>query len=169
MRVTLILILFAIALAVAAPAHATASEASIKRAIHWQKVRTWHWQDVAGVRHSPTIRGVQGSHSTGYLAWVERRWNRRRLAAYRVAHRPRIAHIALWLCIHKSEASWYDTGDPYWGGLQMHPDWGYGTSHHASDDTPLEQMAAAERAFAASGYSLAFIRQQWPNTGPPCL
>jgi len=28
-------------------------------------------------------------------------------------------HRRAWLCIHRYEGSWRDSGDPYWGGLQM--------------------------------------------------
>lgn len=51
----------------------------------------------------------------------------------------------------------------------MHPGWGYGTSYHASDDSPMEQMAAAERGYRASHYSRSWLGHQWPNTSPPCL
>jgi hypothetical protein len=62
---------------------------SVRHAISWQRERTWHWQHVAGASRSPTIRGAGVWHSVGYLHWIERRWNRRRVAAYKLAHRPR--------------------------------------------------------------------------------
>jgi len=55
--------------------------------IRWARGRTWHWQDLANVDRSPTIHGAARFHSLGYLQWIERRWNRRRLSAYRLAHR----------------------------------------------------------------------------------
>jgi len=79
------------------------------------------------------------------------------------------AHHRLWLCIHDGEAGWHQAsravgynGVPlYWGGLQMHAGWGYGTSHHASDDSQLVQEWAAERAYRASGWSSGWLWQQW--------
>jgi hypothetical protein len=81
---------------------------------------------------------------------------------------PVIGHLPLWGCIHDQEAAWTDTGDPYWGGLQMHPGWGYGTSYHASDDPPAVQMQAAETGYRASRWSLTWLLQQWP-TARSCL
>jgi len=82
-----------------------------------------------------------------------------------------IAHLSLWLCIHKTEAGdWHnrDTGhNGHYGGLQMHPGWGYGTSYYASDDSAEEQMAAAERGYRASGYSRSWLLGQWYH--PECL
>lgn len=43
----------------------------------------------------------------------------------------------------------------------MHEYWGYGTSRYASDDSQLVQEQAAERAYAASGYSSSFLYDQW--------
>lgn len=78
-------------------------------------------------------------------------------------------HHTLWLCIHSGEGGWhqashavgYDGVSLYWGGMQMHADWGYGTSHHASDDSQLTQEWAAEHAYRASNYSSHFLWQQW--------
>jgi hypothetical protein len=78
-------------------------------------------------------------------------------------------HHSLWLCIHSGEGGWSqpshakgsDGVSLYWGGMQMHADWGYGTSHHASDDSQMTQEWAAERAYKSSGYSSTFLWQQW--------
>lgn len=82
------------------------------------------------------------------------------------------AHHQLWLCIHGGEAgSWYDQntgGNGHWGGLQMHPGWGYGTSYHASDDSQLTQETAAEAGYRASGYSHSWLSGQWGATIGPC-
>ena len=75
-------------------------------------------------------------------------------------------HNAGWECIHSREGSWSDTGDPYWGGLQMHPGWG--GVHHASDLSPTQQKWLAEREYRRTGYSHAWLAGQWPNTYPPC-
>jgi hypothetical protein len=74
------------------------------------------------------------------------------------------------MCIHRYEGSWRDSGDPYWGGLQM--DRGFmlryaapvllrrGWANHWS---PLAQMWVAERAFR-SGRGF----YPWPNTARIC-
>lgn len=194
MRSTVIVALLVLAFASPATALARVSTdeaTSVRHAISWQRGRTWHWQDVARVRRSPTIHGAGlVDHSIGYLRWIERRWNRRRLHAYRLAHRPRprslaavggIAHEPLWLCIHSGilngrrvstgEGSWQDGGYPYYGGLQMTSPWGRGAYRVERADllSPAEQMWKAELGYRASGYSTAWLVGQWPNTAPPCL
>jgi hypothetical protein len=79
-----------------------------------------------------------------------------------------VAHVALWLCIHRGEGAWNaNTGNGYLGGLQMTPGWG----GVARPDllSPAAQMALAEGQYRASHYSVAWLEQQWPNTSPPCL
>lgn len=66
----------------------------MRQGIAWSRRRTWHWQDAAHTHRSPTIRGARRTHSVGYLRWVEQRWNRRRVAAYKLAHRSRVASVA---------------------------------------------------------------------------
>lgn len=75
-----------------------------------------------------------------------------------------------WLCIHRYEGSWTDSGDPYWGGLQM--DRGFMKSYApvfllrrgwANRWTPNEQMWVAERA-RESGRGF----YPWPNTARVC-
>lgn len=92
------------------------------------------------------------------------------------AARPTPPHSKMWLCIHGKEGSWQDAGAPYYGGLQM--GWWFmstyapellrrkGTAEHW---TPLEQMWVAERAFKRSGYSIRWLRGQWPNTSWGCV
>ena len=72
------------------------------------------------------------------------------------------AHHQLWLCIHAREAgSWSATNGQYRGGLQMHLGWGYGSSYDAAQDSQWRQETSAERAYAASGYSRAWLSGQW--------
>jgi hypothetical protein len=81
---------------------------------------------------------------------------------------PSSLHIALWLCIHNGEGAWNaNTGNGYYGGLQMTPGWG----GVARPDllSPSSQMELAETQYRASGYSVAWLEGQWPNTSPPCL
>jgi hypothetical protein len=79
-------------------------------------------------------------------------------------------HESGWECIHHFEGSWSDSGDPYWGGLQM--DRGFMRTYAldwllrkgwANRWTPLEQMWVAERAHRSGrGYG------PWPNTARYC-
>lgn len=94
-----------------------------------------------------------------YLIRVRRR-------AYLTLHpAPRVSwppHHALWGCISNSEGGVTSVNpNGHYGMLQMHADWGYGTSHHASDDSQYVQEWAAERAYASSGYSSSFLDGQW--------
>jgi hypothetical protein len=79
-------------------------------------------------------------------------------------------HKSAWQCIHRYEASWSDTGDPYWGGLQM--DWDFMRKYGsyllrlkgpASNWSPVEQMWVAEEALRRGrGF------YPWPNTARFC-
>lgn len=84
-------------------------------------------------------------------------------------------HYSSWLCIHNNEGSWTDSGDPYWGGLQM--DRGFMATYSAmfarhfhyrlhgfaNSWTPIQQMWVAEMAFS-SGRGF----YPWPNTARLC-
>ncbi|MDX6620078.1 MAG: Transglycosylase-like domain [Gaiellales bacterium] len=85
--------------------------------------------------------------------------------------RRRLARFEAWVCIHRHEAAWNDTGDPYWGGLQMDRGFmrAYGDDmiarHHgglADTWTPAEQIVVAERAYKRRGFA------PWPNTSRSC-
>jgi hypothetical protein len=97
------------------------------------------------------------------------------LGRYRAqARRPlrvRMARFEAWVCIHQHEAAWNDTGDPYWGGLQMDRGFmsAYGPDmiarHHgglADTWTPAEQIVVAERAYYTRGFA------PWPQTARSC-
>ena len=98
---------------------------------------------------------------------VARIWQRRAIAARRVAQHPPNLHV--WYCIHHYEGSWTDANAPYWGGLQM--DYSFqnayghwllahrGTANHW---TPLQQIWAGVRAWRVRGFS------PWPNTAHAC-
>lgn len=83
------------------------------------------------------------------------------------------AHNALWECLRPYEGSDpanQDTGNNgHWGGLQMHPDWGRGTSHHASDDPWIVQKKAAELGYETSGFSSSWLWGQWGQTLGHCV
>ena len=88
-------------------------------------------------------------------------------SSWLAAHPP---HKRGWLCIHHYEGGWSDSGDPYWGGLQM--DRGFMRTYAprfllrkglADRWTALEQMWVAERAHRSGrGY------WPWPNTARFC-
>lgn len=90
------------------------------------------------------------------------------------------AHELLWKCIAgypgfrpgggsgESGGSNNARNGRYTGILQMHPDWGYGIVGDASAYTAAEVMAAAEKGYAASGYSSGFLVGQWGATIGPC-
>lgn len=88
-----------------------------------------------------------------------------------------VGSVPTWVCIHNHEGAWNDTGDPYWGGLQMdrgfmatygpdfiraHAGEGSGGEGLADSWTPREQMVAAHRAWLTRGYG------PWPRTRIPC-
>jgi hypothetical protein len=80
------------------------------RLISRYRAETWRWQALTGSARS------RGSLSPSTRA-VLRFWVRAAGRAYlRAIHPP---HKGAWLCIHRYEGSWRDSGDPYWGGLQM--------------------------------------------------
>ena len=121
----------------------------------------WRWQSVIGVRHAQSAAPLHSPRALNY-------WRRQvRHVSWLAAHPP---HKRGWLCIHQFEGSWSDSGDPYWGGLQM--DRGFMLTYAppfllrkgwANRWTPLEQMWVAERAHRSGrGYG------PWPNTARSC-
>jgi hypothetical protein len=97
-----------------------------------------------------------------------RAWRRIARSAYLAYMHP--PHKGAWLCIHRFEGSWSDSGDPYWGGLQMDRGFMQGYAPHrllrrgwANRWSPLEQMWVAERAYRAGRGFYA-----WPNTARVC-
>ena len=93
------------------------------------------------------------------------------LLAQTASARPKYPpHYHQWLCIHHYEGSWTDTGDPYWGGLQMDRGFMYSYGRDmlrryggfANRWPPLAQMWVAERAWRTRGF------YPWPNTARMC-
>jgi hypothetical protein len=79
--------------------------------------------------------------------------------------------VRAFLCIHRGEGSWTDSGDPYWGGLQMDRGfmWTYGAwairRYHGFADVwpPMVQIQVAIRAHhSGRGFF------PWPNTARGC-
>jgi hypothetical protein len=125
------------------------------------RASTWRWQALtASTRTHRSIR-------PGTKA-VLRFWVRAAGRAYLKAINP--PHKGAWLCIHRYEGSWRDSGDPYWGGLQMDRGFmaGYAPRYllhrgYADRWSPLEQMWVAERAYRSGRGFYA-----WPNTARYC-
>src|SRR4051812_22112873 len=125
--------------------------------IEYHRDQTWRWQRV--MLHSRTryAASAEKVRSIRYREWAMRLWSRRALRARQQALHP--PHRAEWLCIHRYEGAWTDSGAPYYGGLQMDRDFQEtygarlvrrkGTADHW---TPLEQMWVAERAFRTRGF-----------------
>jgi hypothetical protein len=121
----------------------------------------WRWQAVMGVHQAKSFASLRSPGALRYWRTQARR------ARWLAAHPP---HESAWLCIHRFEGSWNDSGDPYWGGLQM--DRGFMLTYApsvllrrgwADRWTALEQMWVAERAMRSGrGYSA------WPNTAHFC-
>jgi hypothetical protein len=146
--------------------HGKAAVRSARSTIRWfRKHRRW-------TLHSPdavTTLEATAAYAEARASLRGHRWLHRTYAPRLREHalaRMGPPHKSGWLCIHSREGSWNDTGDPYWGGLQMHPGWG--GVHHASDLTPIEQMWLAERVAARHGFAYSWMKGQWPNTFPPC-
>ena len=127
---------------------------------HYRSV-AWRWQAVGGAHR--TRAPVRPNTARVLRFW--RRTARRALITF--THPP---HRRAWLCIHRYEAPWRDSGDPYWGGLQMDRGFMAGYAPHAllrrgwADRwSPLEQMWVAEHAYR-SGRGF----EAWPNTARLC-
>jgi hypothetical protein len=151
-----------------------AKQASRSAAIAWLGTQvygyqraTWRWQNLMGVRRTPTEGRVLSEMSIPDVEGAVRLWERRAASARREAAHP--PHLSQFLCIHHYEGSWTDGSGPYYGGLQM--DLGFqrtyapqllrkkGTADHW---TPLEQIWTAEKAAKSRGF------WPWPNTARFC-
>ena len=125
------------------------------------RARTWRWQVLTG--STRTHRSIRPSTKA-----VLRFWVRAAGRAYLKAINP--PHKGAWLCIHHHEGSWRDSGDPYWGGLQMDRGFmdGYAPRYllrrgFADNWSPVEQMWVAERAYQSGRGFYA-----WPSTARYC-
>lgn len=101
------------------------------------------------------------------VARVHLRWSERQLARYWSM----LGNVSAWNCIHRYEGAWTDSGDPYWGGVQMDQQFQrtYGSDMLraygglANVWHPYDQMIVAERARRSGrGY------YPWPNTARYC-
>ena len=143
-------------------------------ALHWlgsqirvYQVSTWHWQHVMGVSLSPTTGDSLAELGVPGAKKALDRWHRLAATTRRRAQHP--PHFSQFMCIHRFEGSWSDTGAPYWGGLQMnygfqatYGSWLLRTKGTADHWTPLEQIWVAEKAARSRGF------YPWPNTARYC-
>jgi hypothetical protein len=128
---------------------------------------TWHWQRVMGTRLTPAAgRRLAELTPTGIQRAAEQ-WRQRSAHAHKTAKHP--PHLSQFLCIHRFEGSWTDTGAPYYGGLQMdvgfqqhYGRWLYARKGTADHWSPLEQIWIAEKALKTRGF------WPWPNTARYC-
>jgi hypothetical protein len=131
------------------------------RLIGHYRAETWRWQALMG--SARTNRSIRPSTRAVLHFWVQAAGR-----AYLEAIHP--PHKSAWVCIHRYEGSWRDSGDPYWGGLQMDRGFmaGYAPRYllrrgFADRWSPLEQMWVAERAYRSGRGFYA-----WPNTARYC-
>jgi len=129
---------------------------------HWQILSHRHWE-AAGTVPEPSI-----------VLWHRRMLRNALRDLEGIRSKLRyflVPHYSSWLCIHRYEGAWTDSGDPYWGGLQM--DRGFMSTYgsdmikkyggYANVWSPLDQMIVAERAYS-SGRGF----YPWPNTARYC-
>ena len=131
------------------------------RSIRRYRSEAWRWQALTG--SARTHRSITPSTRAVLQFWVQAAGR----AYVKAIHPP---HRGAWLCIHRYEGSWRDSGDPYWGGLQMDRGFmsGYAPRYllrrgFANRWSPLEQMWVAERAYRSGRGFYA-----WPNTARFC-
>jgi hypothetical protein len=124
------------------------------------RATAWRWQSIIGRRHSKLAAPLTSPRALRY-------WNRQARRMLRTAKHPPHKHD--WLCIKRHEGAWNDSGDPYWGGLQMDRTFmrTYAPSAllkrgWANRWSALEQMWVAERAHRTRGF------YPWPNTARYC-
>jgi hypothetical protein len=128
---------------------------------------TWHWQRLTGAKLTPAPTRTLSSLTSSAVQRTATEWRLRLAAAHDKALHP--PHLQQFLCIHHYEGSWTDTGEPYYGGLQMdrgfqqtYGGWLYATKGTADHWTPIEQIWIAEKALKSRGY------WPWPNTARYC-
>src|SRR4029077_11447859 len=71
----------------------------LRAGIRYHRSRTWHYQDLAGVRRTPSRHRERTTHSVAFLRWIDRVWSARRIAAkHRALARSRqLAYTRDWL------------------------------------------------------------------------
>jgi hypothetical protein len=128
---------------------------------------TWHWQRLMGAHLTPAARRRLTKLTPSAVQRAAAQWRQRSAQAHKRAQHP--PHLREFLCIHRYEADWTDTGAPYYGGLQMdlgfqqsYGGWLYAKKGTADHWSPLEQIWTAEKALTSRGF------WPWPNTARYC-
>jgi hypothetical protein len=159
----LVLALAGVESGAAATSRVVQPEAYLVKRIKHYRATTAHLQRVMG-HHVRFRRLRHASLVQAHMVW------RKRAVATRKRFLQGPAHRTAWLCIHRFEGAWTDSGSPYYGGLQMDISFqaSYGGILLAAKGTadnwsPLEQMWVAERAYR-SGRGF----YPWPNTARAC-
>jgi hypothetical protein len=141
--------------------------AAWRRHIRRFRADTRHWLTVMHGRPPENVPRSLAARSITGLRELAERWRHRAHRVWWTAKHPPELHG--WLCIHRYEGSWTDSGSPYWGGLQMdfsfQETYGGWLLHHkgtAEHWSPLEQIWVAVRAARVRGFS------PWPNTAHYC-
>ena len=160
-----------------------ATTAAVKRPSRWElkdarvsrrhirryRADTRHWLTVMNGRPPASGARLLAAHQStaAQLRRLARRWRHRAHHTWLQATHP--PELRDWLCIHRYEGSWVDSGAPYWGGLQMDLSFqqtygGWLLRHQGTADhwSPLEQIWVAVRASHSRGFS------PWPNTARDC-
>jgi hypothetical protein len=138
-----------------------------RRHIRRFRADTRHWLTVMTGRPPGNVPRSLATRSPARLQQLARHWRHRAHRAWwHAKHPPKLRD---WLCIHRYEGSWSDSGSPYWGGLQMdfsfqatYGGWLLRHKGTAENWSPLEQIWVAVRASRVRGFS------PWPNTARYC-
>jgi hypothetical protein len=127
----------------------------------------WDWDRLMGARPVPTKGRELATMSIPAIQKAVRLW--RRIATHERVRAQHPPDESAFLCIHRYEGSWTDSGAPYYGGLQMdigfqatYAPWLLRTKGTADHWTPLEQIWTAEKAVRSRGF------WPWPNTARMC-
>lgn len=127
---------------------------------------TWKWQGKLGIAQSKI--SVKHFHSCDFARWAAHKWmkqaslHRVRYVKYRKSLTGFPPHHSLWVCIGSFEGGVTSVNpNGHYGMLQMTYNWMGVIKGRASDYSQAVQEWAAEKAWAANGYSYSFLYQQW--------
>jgi hypothetical protein len=138
-----------------------------RRRIRHFRANIRHWVTVMRGRPPAGVSRRLAARSLPRLRQLARHWRHRARRAWLHAKHP--PELQDWLCIHRYEGSWSDSGSPYWGGLQMdlsfqqaYGGWLLRHKGTAENWSPLEQIWVAVRGARVRGFS------PWPATARYC-
>jgi hypothetical protein len=153
--------------------HKATAQRDAHSTAHWNAVArraraaTKHWLTVVRGRPPRMSAHTNKSSSAQEARSLARKWQRREIAASRLAHHP--PKLRAWHCIHHYEGSWQDPNAPYWGGLQM--DYSFQSAYGgwllkhkgtANKWAPLAQIWAGVRAWRVRGF------EPWSSSAHAC-